>query len=340
MEVLNTDRLRLRPLTLQDADWIASGIANPNVLRWLTSPPSPYRQEDAVEFVTQFGGDASHRAILRGDEPVGVISLAATRGPTKELGYWIKEPSWGHGYVLEAARAVLADHWSSSKAPVISGWIQGNAASAQILGQLGFSPEAPLRRWAHFHGQEMPLERVRLKRPAREMFTCRTGRLRLNALTMEDLPVVQRDWGQPEIARMMGTVTPNWSLDEARVWLSRRCIPSEDGFGRAIRLQDGTLIGSVGIGGQPRTIGYLFGKRHWGKGYASEALGAFLPAALEHFPQLEAVDGHVYDDNPASAHVLRKLGFEYFGPGDTCSVARVEQSAASAYRLTRATLKV
>ena len=52
-------------------------------------------------------------------------------------------------------------------------------------------------------------------------------------------------------------------------------------------------------------IGYLLGRDHWGKGYATELLRG-LVAAIDGGTRLIA---GVASDNPASAAVLRKVGF-------------------------------
>ena len=60
-------------------------------------------------------------------------------------------------------------------------------------------------------------------------------------------------------------------------------------------------------------LGYLFGKRHWGKGMATELLrGLMDQLAVERYVGeiLAGVDRH----NPGSAAVLRKVGFHTMEP--------------------------
>ena len=69
------------------------------------------------------------------------------------------------------------------------------------------------------------------------------------------------------------------------------------------------LIGCVGLAEADGEVelGYWFARRHWGKGYATEATRAVLRLArvLGH---RTIVAGH-FIDNPASGAVLRKAGF-------------------------------
>jgi len=55
-------------------------------------------------------------------------------------------------------------------------------------------------------------------------------------------------------------------------------------------------------------IGYLFGESEWGKGYATEMLRAAVTACRDIGPC--RLIGGVAKSNPASAHILKKLGFE------------------------------
>jgi RimJ/RimL family protein N-acetyltransferase len=62
-------------------------------------------------------------------------------------------------------------------------------------------------------------------------------------------------------------------------------------------------------------IGYLLNASYWGRGYATEALRAFMPMFFEHFSGLEA-ELHGYAEaltDPelvSSQNVLLKAGFE------------------------------
>lgn len=94
------------------------------------------------------------------------------------------------------------------------------------------------------------------------------------------------------------------------------------------------LIGMVGLGGEPLNLMYAFGDAFWGQGFASEiALGA-----LQHgFTELGAqvLEASHFADNPASARILTKLGFEKTGEELGESPARLEPAPIITYRLTQ-----
>ena len=77
---------------------------------------------------------------------------------------------------------------------------------------------------------------------------------------------------------------------------------------------------------------YFIDPRHWGLGYASEAMGAFLDYFMRKFDLCQVEADH-FDDNPASGAVLRKLGFQEIGKGAGKSQARLEPAPVTLYRL-------
>ncbi len=94
-------------------------------------------------------------------------------------------------------------------------------------------------------------------------------------------------------------------------------------------LSGGTPIGVCGVkrpgsGEPPRTmprLGYWIGRRHWGKGYATEAIGALVDHAFA-IHDAERVGGGTFHDNPASRRVLEKLGFSAAGHKTVISRSR------------------
>lgn len=146
--VLQTKRLKLRPLKAADAPAIARLIGNWNVIRWLTSPPWPYRLADAQWFVADDGSSGSFCIEIDGAF-AGIVGLTNKL----DLGYWLGQPFHGQGYMTEAARAVVDSHFSDHAERLMSGYIPGNETSAGVLKKCGFVntetisvPSVPLGR--------------------------------------------------------------------------------------------------------------------------------------------------------------------------------------------------
>ncbi|RZJ42560.1 MAG: N-acetyltransferase [Brevundimonas sp.] len=118
MTPLETDRLRLLPLTLADAPAIQAAFPVWEVVRWIAATvPWPYPDDGAAFFVSQIAlpamadGTAWHWSIRRRSEPerlIGVVSLTDKEDDNR--GFWI-DPVWqGQGFATEAS-AAATDYW-------------------------------------------------------------------------------------------------------------------------------------------------------------------------------------------------------------------------------------
>jgi len=134
-QVITTERLILRPVCLDDAAAMAAAVGDIDVAKWLTRVPHPYGLNDAQDFIGRIKDDfPSYAAIELDGKFAGMISASS------ELGYWLSKPFWGQGYVLEAAQAMVTQHFSDpSNMQLGSGYILGNNRSRKILEILGFA---------------------------------------------------------------------------------------------------------------------------------------------------------------------------------------------------------
>ncbi|MFM2354742.1 MAG: hypothetical protein RLZZ528_478 [Pseudomonadota bacterium] len=159
--VIRTARLLLRPLETGDARWIAEGIADWEVIRWLPSPPWPFGLRDAEAFVAGAVSSGA-RGILAEGQGIGVIHINGAN----DLGYWLSRPWHGRGLMTEAARAVVADHFARGGAGLVSGYIHGNAASCNVLTKVGFRETHTETRPSRPLGSDVTLVRMALPAPA------------------------------------------------------------------------------------------------------------------------------------------------------------------------------
>ncbi|MEL6521725.1 MAG: GNAT family N-acetyltransferase [Pseudomonadota bacterium] len=332
--VIKTDRLLLRPFVQDDAPAIVDGIGDLAVARWLRTVPIPYRLEDAETFLASVEGDEGQIWAIEGE-----AGLCGVIGTDEELGYWLRQDHWGRGLVTEAARAVLADWFSNPDAPPItSGYFDGNARSAGVLGKLGFGKRGTQTLHCQALDQDVLSHRMILtpeQYHAMHPWIIHTKRLTLRPLGQHDLETLVAMAGVDPVARNLLSVPVPWPLDEAARWVELSRWRGRLGFRLGIE-RDGVLIGSVGLGRRERgggaTTMYFLSQDHWGQGYATEAMAAFLPAAAERFALTEILADH-FADNPASGRVLQKLGFERIGEKSGGSAARVEDAPLILYRL-------
>jgi len=334
--VLSTARLLLRRLRPEDAPAIADGIADWQVMRWLTTPPWPYALADAEWFIGDAASTGAH-AILANGSFAGVVHIS----PEGELGYWLARPFHGLGYMTEAAGALVGKHFALGGGPLWSGYVTGNAASCNVLTKIGFTNTEVVRKPARPLNRDVDIQRMALTAEAwaaRNPLRIETARLVLRPHSDADAAVLSRIGGMPEVARMMSSVNALWPEADVLDWMAKSRWRGAPGFRMAICLRDGTVIGSLGLGGAPLSTAYFLGRDHWGQGFATEAMRAFLAEAFTHF-DLTQLEAGAFVDNPASHAVLRKLGFLPVGSEPGTSLARLEPASITLYRLSLASFK-
>ncbi len=102
------------------------------------------------------------------------------------------------------------------------------------------------------------------------------------------------------------------------------------------RKSDGLYLGGCGLAreGDQVELGYWLGRPFWGQGFASEAASRLLRFAFETL-RLDSVHAGWFADNPASGHVLAKLGARHAGSALRACLARGEAVLCHDMRLTR-----
>ena len=333
--VLDTDRLLMRPLRATDAAAIAEGIGDWEVVKWLTLPPFPYAVSDAECFIGDAASEGAFAIEIAG-QVAGIVSINAER----DLGYWLARHFHGHGYMNEAASALVARHFARGGGDLISGYHLGNRASCNVLTKIGFSDSHVERERSRPRGEDVDVQRMALSADAwatRHPLVIRTARLVLRPLTDDDAAALSA-MGVPHVARMMSSVAAPWPLADVQDWIAKSRWRGCPGFRLGICLPDGTLIGSAGLGGDPLGCAYFLAPAHWGRGYATEAMLAFLADAFARFG-LSVIEAEALIDNPASLRVLAKLGFKAVADGIGTSQARLEPAPVTLYRLTNPSLQ-
>jgi RimJ/RimL family protein N-acetyltransferase len=128
----------------------------------------------------------------------------------------------------------------------------------------------------------------------------------------EDAPALAAAIADEAIARNLANVPWPYRMRDAEAFLAcprDPILPSLLVFKRT----DGApqLIGACGLGRRPSgavEMGYWVARPFWGSGYATEACTALIEMGRS--LALHGIEASHFIDNPASARVLDKLGFE------------------------------
>ena len=140
-------------------------------------------------------------------------------------------------------------------------------------------------------------------------------RLRLRPFSPDESAEVKGLVGDWEVASTLVAVRYPYTEDMARRWLSRHGPGYESSGSLSFAVEEraaGTLAGFVGMGGGDTDagMGYWFGRRHWGRGCATEAGRAVVAFGFEELG-LERIAASHLSHNPRSGSVLRKLGMRH-----------------------------
>ena len=143
----------------------------------------------------------------------------------------------------------------------------------------------------------------------------RTPRLLLRPGFPEDAPALATAMSDAAIARNLAVVPWPYSLRDAEAFLAS---PRDPLLPSLLIVERGAgapqLVGSCGLGRRPSgavEMGYWIARSHWGRGLATEACTALVDIART--LGLARLEASHFIDNPASARVLDKLGFESTG---------------------------
>jgi RimJ/RimL family protein N-acetyltransferase len=159
-DVIETPRLVLRPVSVEDVPAVVPAIGNYDVVRWLGRVPYPYRTADAEAFVTANAGKAGRVWFIH--DATGLLGGISVDG---ELGYWLRREVWGRGYAVEAASAAIDAHFDDHRAGDLpSGHFPGNERSRRVLEKLGFRPAGTRIVAARALAQQIESQAYRLTR--------------------------------------------------------------------------------------------------------------------------------------------------------------------------------
>ncbi|HLA67889.1 MAG TPA: GNAT family N-acetyltransferase [Acidimicrobiia bacterium] len=148
----------------------------------------------------------------------------------------------------------------------------------------------------------------------------RTARLLIRGMVATDAEEFWRRRSDPEVARHQ-----NWALPYPRETAERIAteVGAMDGpengewwMATVVDPETGDQVGELALhlseDGHTAEVGYTLARRHWGRGYAVEAVEALVRYLFETLGVTRAF-GMLHPDNRASAMVLERTGFLFEG---------------------------
>lgn len=166
--------------------------------------------------------------------------------------------------------------------------------------------------------------------------TIETSRLSLRPLTDADAGMITLYLSDEGLARMTTAVPHPYPPGSAKSYIDWARSDQVNGRVWAIghRISNGDLVGMIHLQNDGE-IGYWVGAPFQKSGFATEALEAIVEHAFECGAQ--TLVARVFQDNPASAKVLSKVGFAFTGEGKGYSAARGGTVAEWLYNLEQET---
>ncbi|HTK15148.1 MAG TPA: GNAT family N-acetyltransferase [Acidimicrobiia bacterium] len=105
--LLATERMTLRPITMEDVDVLVALDSDPEVMRFISGGKPSTRAE--TERIVQ--RSLGHRWLgfeRESGKFVGWFGIRPSTATSRELGYRLRREAWGQGLATEGARAVIA----------------------------------------------------------------------------------------------------------------------------------------------------------------------------------------------------------------------------------------
>jgi RimJ/RimL family protein N-acetyltransferase len=165
-----------------------------------------------------------------------------------------------------------------------------------------------------------------------------SDRLILRPPRPSDIPAMTVWLGDYDVTKKLARVPHPYGESDAEDFVALRSCPGKDQYCFTIlRKEDGLFLGGISLHSQPQgwELGYWLGKPFWGSGYASEAARRTVLFAFEMLGAPHVWAGW-FHDNPASGHVLVKLGMRHNGSRMRDSRARGAAVLCHEMLLTRA----
>ena len=147
MELRDGDLL-LRPPAESDASAVTAACQDEELARFIPYFPSPYREADAVDWISSVNKGGLAKTFLIVDVPSGDVlgAIEVRLGEVGSIGYWVRKQARGRGIATTATR--LLSRWAVTEGDVERLELTThpeNTASQRVAEKAGFTREGVLR---------------------------------------------------------------------------------------------------------------------------------------------------------------------------------------------------
>lgn len=148
-QTIETERLVLRPLRIEDAPFILRLLTQPSWLRFIgdrgvrdLESAERYLRDVPIAMQSRYGFALQHVSLKATGEPIGLCGILKRESlPDPDIGFALLDEHAGKGYGFEAATAVIADaEQRLGLRRLLAIATPDNERSARLLGALGFEP--------------------------------------------------------------------------------------------------------------------------------------------------------------------------------------------------------
>jgi len=162
---LRGERVTLRPIEREDAEFLAETINHPDVWENLFryEPMNVEQERDWIDQIAD--SDDVHLLICADGDPVGTIGLNQINSAwgTAELGYYVHPDGQRRGYASDAAQRLVRYAFEDQRLhKVYANVYPDNEASQRVLESTGFQQEGVFREHAYVRGERVDVYRYGL----------------------------------------------------------------------------------------------------------------------------------------------------------------------------------
>ncbi len=172
--IIETPRLRLRPLTDADMESYLAMAADPEVTQYISPTPIPragakavathYRHMLDTNGYGYWAIEVNGGALFAGIILLQDVTFTAAFTPAVEVGWLLRREHWGNGYATEGGRAALDYAFTTMKLDeVVALTAASNIPSQRVMQRLEMTHN-PLDDFDHPNALGTPLQRCVLYR--------------------------------------------------------------------------------------------------------------------------------------------------------------------------------